>query len=157
VYLKSNLGSVVVRGGQLRVGGAPNARGVMADTCEGNDVLETIIDGCGGQFPYQGVSVTGSIIRPKVQNHLLNVAAAVQLTSGCTRNEVNPAAKGDANRIGLGVQLLGTTNTKNSIDTTRINPACLSGGASNKLQENALSITAVGVTAQGNTVMGVPN
>ena len=76
-------------------------------------------------------------------------ATAAIFISSSSIEEVRASVKGMANAFAQGVNLSGAGNSKIEVNCTRINPACLTGGANNKLVANTVQITSTGAFDAG--------
>jgi hypothetical protein len=81
--------------------------------------------------------------------------AAVCLINASTRNRIAPVVKGQsANKFPQGVNLMSTGNEYNEINCTGIDPAAITGGATDKLHINGSAVTTTGLSGT-NLVSGV--
>ena len=155
IWVNSSVGAVRVSGGQLVLGGAPGCQPVLVEASDNVDVAGTIILEAGPTYPAVGlVNASNCRITPRLRNSAVTAAAAVQLSGTCSANLIAPVASGKANAYTLGIQVVGTADSRNEYGLTGIDSSCITGGGANKLTRNGVQITATGLS-ETNLVSGV--
>lgn len=145
--------SVTLTGGQLIMGAAPLALGIVIDGSAGVAVCGTQISECGSTV-VRLTNANNCRIVPTIKNASVSGGAAVQLLNNCAANYVAPMVLGKAGGVSLGIQVVGAGDVRNEYNCTGIDSACVAAGATNKLVRNGVSITATGLTGS-NLVSGV--
>lgn len=137
---------VTVIGGQVwgvnaNAAGA-NCFGVYVATAGRIVVQDVKAIGC--KRPYGLDAVADFKVSAIVNNYGQAGSQAAVFLTNCTIGQVSAAITGQGNAFPQGIHAFGTGNVRVTIDPTGVNPACISGGATNKLQINGNAITAPG-------------
>lgn len=145
LFIHDGGGRIGITGGQIIGNGgttlglyAVNQRGIAAQGLKLLNMARPVgIDNC-----------INCRIDPEIYNPDTTASpyqAAVRL-SNSSRMIIRPSIAGKANAFPQGINLAGAGNSYVEIDPTLAEPSSISGGASNKVQINGVSITATGAT-----------
>jgi len=157
MYVEDGFGFVSVTGGQFACeAGAANTLGLYVKSHTGFTATDLIIRNA--PRPVFMESATDFRLQLSINNPTVSVAGAsgaVVLTTSA-RGFVDCALKGDSGTpYPVGVFLTGTGNARVEVNCTRIDPARVTGGATNKLQNNSIAITSTGTFNTNCLVNGV--
>jgi hypothetical protein len=149
LYIDTCLGAVAVRGGQLDMSAAAAVPGVLIVNSNGVVIDGTTIHDCTTNAVAASAS-NNLILKPITENFAAtSTGVAVQLSSGCVRATIAPVVLGLASKMPIGVQLVGSANSKIDVIATGIDPVPA---------PTILTINAITITARGDyTSAGVAN
>jgi hypothetical protein len=153
ILISNSRAQVNVHGGQFLMGVNAPTVGVVIENSSNVSLNRPIIMEVGTT----GVALnnaTNCEIKPVLKNHSVTGGAAVQLAGTCTANIISPMVCGKASAFTIGVQCVGTGDTRNEYQMTGIDSGAVSTGSGNKLVRNAVQITATGLSGT-NLVSGV--
>lgn len=168
----NNYAAVEIRGGYIGLTGAAAFAGYHINSCQGvsiyggevwgnnasaagADVLGAFIDTVGRlsmkdvkmidcKRPYGLTAVADFQIDGLINNYSKTGSQAAFNLVNCTIGRITASITGTSNAFPAGVNCSGTGNVTITVDPTGINPACINGGAANKVTINAIAITAPG-------------
>lgn len=168
----NNYAAVEIRGGYVGLTGATAFAGYHIHDCQGvtiyggevwgnvaaaagANVLGAFIDTVGRlsikdlkmidcKRPYGLTAVADFQIDGLVNNYSKTGSQAAFDLTNCTIGRITASITGTGSAFPSGVSCNGTGNVRITVDPTGINPACITGGATNKVQINAIAITAPG-------------
>jgi hypothetical protein len=84
-------------------------------------------------------NVSSSHIAPLIKSSSASGGAAVQLQNTCAGNVIAPQVYGKASTVTLGIQVIGTSDSRNTYDVGGINSSAVAGGYTNKCTRNGVS------------------
>lgn len=149
----NTLGSISMIGGFVLGVNNVKARGIYVNNAAVN-VRDTMIFDC----PYPVVIEPGQncFIAPIIENPTVTAPlGAVYVSARTTRNVIAPVVKGSAGKFAKGVDLSGVANSYTEVQCSGIDPACIKGGAGNKLVSNGVAITTAGAFSTNCLASGI--
>jgi hypothetical protein len=148
IHIHDGGGNVHLLGGQMigfgdaESGG--NALGILAERQAGLRVTGAKL--LGFKRPIALDTCTRFDVAADVSNPGQSGSQAAVYLAACDRGRVTPFVRGQSGAFPQGVNLAGSGNAHVMVDLTGIDPACITGGATNKLVINGTPISATGAT-----------
>ena len=135
-YINNCLGSISIKGGQLLMNYSGQSglaiSGSVGVSVRGMAITET---NAGNPVVFSGSS--NCVIEPIIHNaNNACSGGAVQVSGTCVANRFAPLIYGKASAFGMGIQVIGTADSRNTYDVGAIDSGCVAGGYANKLTRN---------------------
>jgi hypothetical protein len=142
LYINACLGSISIKGGQLLMGYSGQS-GLSISASNGVSVRGMAITETNAANPVVISGSSNCVIEPIIHNAVNSCSgSAVELTGTCAANKIAPLVYGKASAFGIGIQVLGTADGRNTYDVGGIDSACITGGYANKLTRNGATALA---------------
>lgn len=155
IYINTGGGLVTVTGGQaIAAPGSADPIGLYVKDCSGVTVDKLKITN--HERPVYLDAATDFSINVEINgDSVTGVGTGAVVADDSVHGVINPKIIGAAGAFASGVNLNGSGNSIIEVNCTRINPACLTGGAANKLKHNGSQITAAGAFGTNCLAQGI--